>query len=82
VGCLRVPSRGLGEALLRAVVQWARTQGFGAVRLWVPAHGHQAKALYSKAGFRFTGLSKRVEGDTPFVASEMHLDLGACEHDA
>lgn len=72
--------RGLGEALLRAVLQWARTQGFGAVRLWVPAHSHRAKALYSRAGFGFTGASKRVQGDAPFVANEMHLDLGACEH--
>ena len=47
--------RGLGRALLRAVVQWARAQEFAALRLWVPENSPAACALYSGLGFCLHG---------------------------
>ncbi len=66
---------GLGSALLEAVIRGAKSEGFRTVRLWVPAHSHQARSLYSRAGFVFTGASRQVHGETPFVATEMLLHL-------
>ena len=71
--------RGLGTALLAAVVQWGKTEEFSTVRLWVPASGVRAQSLYSKTGFVFNGQTKSVLGDTPFVVSEMELELSVSE---
>ena len=72
-------ARGLGTALLEAVVQWAMLEGFSAIRLWVPPNSQEAKALYVKAGFVPTGDTKSVPGDLAFVVNEMVLNLSPSE---
>ncbi len=67
--------RGLGLALLEAVVDWATSQGFDAVRLWVPVHSPRAKSLYLKASFKPTGITSVAESTSPFEIEEMILTL-------
>ena len=50
--------RGVGKALVDAVISWAREHGFGRVRLWAPAASTAALALYRRAGFLETGRSR------------------------
>jgi GNAT superfamily N-acetyltransferase len=44
--------RGVGRALLAAVLVWARARGLKRVGLWAPASEPAAVALYYHAGFR------------------------------
>jgi GNAT superfamily N-acetyltransferase len=52
--------RGVGTALVEAVVAWARARRAGGVSLRVAATNSPAIALYEKCGFRRTGESKPV----------------------
>ena len=52
--------RGVGAALVEAVVAWARARGAVGLCLWVTATNSPANALYEKCGFRRTGESKPV----------------------
>lgn len=47
--------RGVGRALLQAVLSWARDHGFKRLRLWAPSASAAAHALYRQAGFAETG---------------------------
>lgn len=67
--------RGLGRSLLNAVIQWARSKNFSAIRLWVPINFPAAKTLYLTAGFEFTDAVKTVECEMPFEVREMLLQL-------
>lgn len=67
--------RGLGRALLDAVIQWARSKNFSTIRLWVPMEVSEAKALYLKAGFEFTDKVKRVECANLLQIQEMQRQL-------
>ncbi len=48
--------RGVGDALIGAVVEWARLQGFGRLVLWVRQGNGWARALYERNGFVDDGL--------------------------
>ena len=50
--------RGIGGALLRAVLEWSRAHGRKRVGLWAPVHEPAALALYRREGFRPTGVEK------------------------
>jgi GNAT superfamily N-acetyltransferase len=50
--------RGIGVALVDAVVDWAMERRATGLCLWVAATNSQAIALYDKCGFRRTGESK------------------------
>jgi len=52
--------RGIGQALLEAVIAWSRRRGFKGLGLWAPAHSPAALALYAKAGFRETGIRQTM----------------------
>ena len=67
---------GLGAALLGSVLEWAKTRGFVALRLWAPAEMRPALALYTRAGFEPTGNVKTVPGAQPFDVIEMFLEMG------
>ena len=47
--------RGIGRALLHAVMAWARGRHLTHLGLWAPAHSPAAVALYRQSGFRETG---------------------------
>ncbi|MGH7276703.1 MAG: GNAT family N-acetyltransferase, partial [Candidatus Rokuibacteriota bacterium] len=46
---------GAGQALLDAVVAWARERGLGTLELWVTESNSSAARLYRRAGFVETG---------------------------
>jgi GNAT superfamily N-acetyltransferase len=50
--------KGLGEALMREAIAWARTEGLAWVDLGVFVHNAPARALYEKLGFREVGLTR------------------------
>ena len=59
--------RGVGTALVNAVVDWARQRRATALCLWVTATNDPAIALYEKCRFRRTGESQPL-ADSPAVA--------------
>jgi GNAT superfamily N-acetyltransferase len=69
--------RGNGDALLSAVVTWARGRGLRGLRLWAPAHTPAALALYGKAGFHETGIRKAMPTDRTLEIVEMARELRA-----
>ncbi|HTT00280.1 MAG TPA: GNAT family N-acetyltransferase [Streptosporangiaceae bacterium] len=46
--------RGLGQALVGAVIGWARARGAVRVHLWVAENNDNARLLYERCGFRPT----------------------------
>ena len=67
--------RGIGRALLEAVVAWSRRRGFKGLGLWAPAHVPAALALYTKAGFHETGLRQKMPTNPNLDIVEMTLQL-------
>ncbi len=67
--------RGVGGALLAAVVTWARVRGLQRLGLWAPAHQPAALALYRKAGFHETGVRKAMPTDGTREIVEMAFRL-------
>jgi ribosomal protein S18 acetylase RimI-like enzyme len=62
--------RGVGEALVNAVVEWARAAGYARVRLMVNVDNDSAFRLYERCGFRDTGHREPLR-DGPHVLREM-----------
>lgn len=72
------PSRrreGMGFALLLAVIDWADSRGMARLGLWAPVHRLGAIALYTRAGFRATGLRKPLPSDPSYRIQEMEYIL-------
>ena len=67
--------RGIGRALLEAVISWSRQRGFKGLGLWAPAHVPAALALYTKAGFRQTGIRQTMPTHPDLDIVEMTLQL-------
>jgi GNAT superfamily N-acetyltransferase len=67
--------RGVGKALLGAVLDWGRERGLARLGLWAPAHQPAAIALYTGAGFRETGERRplRAGGALFIIAMEAHV---------
>ena len=67
--------RGVGRALVEAVIGWARAAGYERLRLDV-VHGlGAASALYLRMGFRLTGRSRPLARNRDLLADEMVLQL-------
>jgi GNAT superfamily N-acetyltransferase len=47
--------RGLGEALVATVIDWAAARNAGSVHLWVTETNSPARLLYKRCGFTLTG---------------------------
>ncbi len=51
----RARGRGVGEALIAAVLDWARARNATLVHLWVTETNKPARLLYERCGFSLTG---------------------------
>jgi GNAT superfamily N-acetyltransferase len=51
----RARGRGVGEALIAAVLDWARARNATSVHLWVAETSKSARVLYERCGFSLTG---------------------------
>lgn len=67
---------GIGSSLLEAAVEWARSEGFPAVRLGVTRTNALAYALYRKAGFVPTGRAAPLRPGSALSVVEMERRLG------
>jgi GNAT superfamily N-acetyltransferase len=67
--------RGVGRALVAAVIAWARERKLRAVELWVTEGNRGAIDLYAAHGFRATGEEDVLPSDPSFRVSRMMLVL-------
>jgi GNAT superfamily N-acetyltransferase len=56
----RARGRGLGDALVAAVIGWAGARNATSVHLWVTETNAPARALYERCGFTLTGERQPV----------------------
>lgn len=63
--------QGVGHALLRAVIGWARERAMTHLGLWAPAHNPAALTLYHHAGFLDTGRRQMLPGNPAVEIVEM-----------
>jgi GNAT superfamily N-acetyltransferase len=59
----RARGRGVGEALVAAVISWAASRNAASVRLWVTETNIHARALYERCGFALTGECQPLPSD-------------------
>jgi GNAT superfamily N-acetyltransferase len=59
----RARGRGVGEALVVAVIDWARDKNAAHVHLWVTETNAHARALYGRLGFTLTGERQPLPSD-------------------
>lgn len=65
--------KGVGDALVQAVVRWARQQGAQRVALDVREGNRHALALYERNGFSDTGQTSEPDDPTPERHMLAHL---------
>lgn len=56
----RYRRRGVGDVLVKTVIDWATERGYGELFLWVTAVNAVAERLYARNGFVRTGASQDV----------------------
>lgn len=67
--------RGIGEQLVRAVVEQARVEGARQVRLHVVETNSGGERLYARSGFVRTGATMRLLHQPELMEHEMVLAL-------
>jgi ribosomal protein S18 acetylase RimI-like enzyme len=66
---------GVGRALIRAILAWARARGMHTLRLMVTADNSAAIAFYERNGFSFTGKTEPYPNDPSLLEREMSLTV-------
>ena len=56
----RYRRQGVGEVLVKTLLEWAKAKGYGQMFLWVTAVNPRAEHLYAQHGFARTGASQEV----------------------
>lgn len=56
----RYRRRGVGEVLVKTVLEWARAEGYKQMLLWVTDVNARAEHLYLRMGFVSTGAKQEV----------------------
>ena len=67
--------RGIGQALVEAVVGRARARGLSRVHLWVTESNHSARRLYERCGFQPTGERQPLPSDVQVTEIAMARSL-------
>jgi GNAT superfamily N-acetyltransferase len=67
--------RGVGTALVEAMLAWARARGAARLYLWVTTTNGPAIALYRRTGFRPTGATKPLDHTPALLEQEMGVGL-------
>ncbi|HXI96253.1 MAG TPA: GNAT family N-acetyltransferase, partial [Candidatus Acidoferrum sp.] len=62
---------GVGARLVNAVVDWAKSEGYDSVFLWVTEGNEVAERLYERCGFLRTGQQQPVHPAEPRLEYEM-----------
>lgn len=73
--CPEARGGGVAQALVDAVVGWARERKADGLTLWVTAANTAAVALYARCGFRRTGESKPLDHSPAVETIRMVRDL-------
>lgn len=66
---------GVGAALMRASIEWAKNSGYKSLWLGVWEHNHRAKAFYERWGFKPVGTEKFRLGSDDQTDVLMQLGL-------
>lgn len=72
-------AHGVGRALTAAVIEWAQSQRFTRLALWVTAINRPAITLYERAGFVATGQRDVLPSNPTLETLEMIRELGPGE---
>ena len=67
--------RGVGDLLVKTVLDWAKQSGYSKVVLWVTAGNEEAQRLYARNGFVRTGEVAQVRPGEAGLEYEMELTL-------
>jgi GNAT superfamily N-acetyltransferase len=67
--------RGVGEALIEAVIGWARARNAATVHLWVTETNKHASGLYERCGFSLTGERQRLPSNEDLTEFGMSRTL-------
>jgi GNAT superfamily N-acetyltransferase len=71
----RARGRGVGEALVAAVADWAKTRDYSELHLWVTESNDPARKLYGRCGFTATGERQPLPPDPKLQEFAMRLEL-------
>jgi GNAT superfamily N-acetyltransferase len=67
---------GIGQALIQAVVGWARAKGISRVHLWVAENNGHARLLYERCGFAPTAERQPLPSNVDLIEIGMARDAG------
>jgi GNAT superfamily N-acetyltransferase len=67
--------QGVGDHLVKVVLDWARTSGSEEVRLWVADGNREAERLYTRNGFARTAAVQPIRPGEPRLEFEMTISL-------
>jgi GNAT superfamily N-acetyltransferase len=67
--------QGVGDHLVKVVLDWAREQGCDDVRLWVADGNREAERLYHRNGFIRTDVSQPIRLGEPRLEFEMSISI-------